>query len=434
MHTVLVGLNHETAPVVLREKLAFQPKRTGIALAQLTQATHQLESEIVESVILSTCNRVEIYGLVENIEIGIAKIQSFLSDFHRVPLDEFQSYLYCVSDLGVVEHLFSVVSSIDSMVIGETQIQSQVKQAFEVAQKHKTVGPFLSALFRNALTVGKRVRNETAISEHSLSVSYHAVRLAQKTFSDLSDLNVLMIGVGETILMAAKLLLKRGATNLTLINRSAQHTRDISKELRIKAFGFDKLEPCLKKADVVISATGAPHVILTYETVNKALSQRKNKPLLIVDIAVPRDVDSEVGKLDNVDLYNIDHLKTRIEYNKEQRCKEVNAAGDIINAEIANFLSWYQSMEVKPVITDLRQKIEEIREQELERALRRFERVLSENDAKVVNDLTQRIINKILHQPIVRLREEAIDGNGQAYTTAVRKLFSLTDSSSGQGI
>lgn len=432
MHIILVGLNHETAPVVLRERLAFQPNRTGTALVELTRASGHSDAEIFESVILSTCNRVEIYALVKKIEDGIAKIQSFLSDFHHVPLDEFQSYLYCVSDLGVVERLFSVVSSIDSMVIGETQIQSQVKQAFEVALKHKTVGPFLSTLFRNALTVGKRVRNETAISEHSLSISYHAVKLVQKSFSDLTDLNVLMIGVGEMNLMAAKLLLKRHVGNLTFINRTEQHIKDISKEFGIEAFGFDKLESCLKKADVVISATGAPHAILTCETVNRALRRRKNKPLLIIDIAVPRDVDSDVGKLDHVRLYNIDHLKTRIEYNKEQRCKEVNAVRDIINAEIANFLTWYHSLRVKPVITDLIRKAEEIREQELERALKRFEMELSENDARVVHDLTRRIINKILHQPIVCLREEAKDGNGHLYTAAVRNLFRLEESSRNQ--
>lgn len=428
MHLILVGLNHKSAPVILREKLAFQPEQTGVAVAQLIQANGCKESQIIESIILSTCNRVEIYALVTNIEAGIERIRSFLSNFHNIPLNEFQAHLYSFFDFDVVKHLFSVASGIESMVIGETQIQSQVKQAFELAQKHKSVGPVLSTLFRNALTVGKRVRNETAISTLSLSISRHALNLMEQYYSNLTKLNVLVIGVGVISEITLRLLLKRGANNVKILNRTEQYARELAKVFGIEAFGLDKLKECIKEADVIISSTSAPHIILDYDFVNGAMEQR-DRPLLIIDLAVPRDVDAEVNKLENVKLFDIDDLNEKIEYNREQRIKEIKAVREILHEETAKFLSWYQSIEVKPVITELRQKVEEIREQEFERALRRFEKVLSQKDVQVVNDLSRRIINKILHQPIVRLREEAKDGNGQVYTAAVRNLFSLKESS-----
>lgn len=432
MHLILVGLNHKSAPVILREKLAFQPEQTGVAVTQLTQTNGCKESQIIETIILSTCNRVEIYALVTNIEAGIEKIQSFLSDFHNIPLNEFQTHLYSFFDSDVAKHLFSVASGIESMVIGETQIQSQVKQAFELAQKHKSVGPVLSTLFRNALTVGKRVRNETAISRFSLSISRHAVNLMEQYYSNLANLNVLVIGVGVISEITLRLLLKRGANNVKILNRTEQYARELAKAFGIEAFGLDKLKECIKEADVIISATSAPHIILDYDFVKSAMEQR-DRPLLIIDLAVPRDVDAEVNRLENVKLFDIDDLNAKIEYNREQRIKEIKAVREILHEETTNFLSWYQSIEVKPVITELRQKVEEIREQELGRALRRFEKALSQKDAQVVNDLSRRIINKILHQPIVRLREEAKDGNGQVYTAAVRNLFSLKEPSGQQG-
>lgn len=425
MHFILVGLSHDTAPVELREKLAFQPKRLGAALAQLTQPGSNADAKLLEAVILSTCNRVEIYALDKSFENGVEKIKRFLSKFHQLPLKEFAGYLYKFSDLGVIEHLFSVASGINSMVLGETQIQGQVKQAFEAAQKHKTVGPILSTLFRNALVVGKRARRETAIGEHSLSISHAAVNLVRNSFPDISALNILMIGIGKMGLLAAKSLVEYGSQSLTIVNRTRECPNDIAAELGIEVFGFDRLEHYLKQADVVISCTGAPHIILPYQTVEKVLQNREKQPLLIVDIAVPRDVDPEVGNLEQANLYNIDQLEIEIESNLEKRCNEINKVRDVINQEVAEFLAWYQSLEVKPVITELRHRAEEIREQELQRALRRFEGELSVHDTQVVQALSRRIINKMLHKPIVCLREEAVDGNGHIYTAAIRHLFGL---------
>ncbi|MFQ6112935.1 MAG: glutamyl-tRNA reductase [bacterium] len=425
MHIVLVGINHETAPVELREKLAFQHKRLGEALAQLTLQSGHENEQFVEGVILSTCNRVEIYALARNVESGFERIKNFLSKFHHLPLFEFEKNLYMLSNLGVVEHLFAVASGIQSMVLGETQIQGQVKQAFEAAQKHKTVGPILSNLFRSALTVGKRARCETTISEHSLSVSHAAVNLVRKLFHDISMLNILLVGTGKMNVLAAKTLVKLGARKLTIVNRTQERAEELATELGIMAVGFEQLEHCLQQADVVISSTGAPHIILSYEKVEKISQDRGMRPLLIVDIAVPRDVAPEVGNLDFINLYNIDRLESYVDVNMEQRCNEINKVRDIINEGVAEFLAWCQSLEVKPVIADLRHYAEEIREQELERAFRRLGDDLSEHHARVVEDLACRIINKMLHQPIVCLREEAVEGNGQTYTAAIRHLFGL---------
>ncbi|MFQ5676285.1 MAG: glutamyl-tRNA reductase [bacterium] len=426
MHILLIGLNHESTPVELREKLAFQPKRLGVALTQLTQQDGQGEQHIAEAVILSTCNRVEIYALTEDCHQGARSIKEFLSRFHKTPLVDFEACLYERRHLSAVEHLFCVTSGIDSMILGETQIQGQVKQAFELAQEYHTVGPFLSNLFRNALTVGKRVRSETAISEHSLSISHAAVDLVRTRFDNPAALNLLVLGLGKMSFMAVKALRRLGVRNLTVINRRPEHALELTKDLPVKIFGFDHLESCVRDADVIISSTAAPHTLLGFEQMRQIMNQRSHKNLMIIDIAVPRDIEPEVGRLENVSLYNIDQLQNQIGVNLERRCEAVNNAKDIIDAELTNFLNWLRSLEVKPVITELRDKVDEIRLQEVDRALRRFEKDLSENDANVVRELSHRIINKILHTPLVRLREEAANGNGHVYAASVKNLFDLS--------
>lgn len=428
MNLLLVGLNHKSAPVEVRERLAFQPKRMPEALSALTRVNGQSEGAIYEAVILSTCNRVEIYAVVKNNEQAIQAVRNFLSSFHHLQVEEFESHLYTAHNLGVVEHLFSVISGIDSMVVGETQIQGQVKQAFEASQTYGAIGPYLSTLFSNALTVGKRVRTETAISERAVSVSGAAVNLVSNLFADVPKLKVLIIGVGKMGLDAVKSLMKRGATDISIINRGQERVRPIAEEYNLTLSSFEQLESELIDADVVISSTGAPHVVLTADTMKRVLMQRAiEKCLLIVDLAVPRDVEPEVGDLESVTLLNIDRLETQVEENLERRCEEINRVRDIINEEVAKFQAWYQSLNAKPVIKKLRQKAEQIREKELHRALRRFEEELSDKDAQVVQELSHRIINKMLHDPLIRLREEASLGNGDVYTSAVQRLFDLDE-------
>ncbi len=426
MHFILLGLNHETAPVALREKLAFHPSILADASIQLAKQGG-LNSQIEEAVILSTCNRIEIYVAVKNVQAGIQQIKEFLSNLKKTPLENFEHHLYILEDAEVVQHLFSVASGLKSMILGEAQIQGQLKEAFESAQKFKTVGPLLSALFRNALTVGKRVRTETALSEHSASVSHAAVALVKRSFEGLSGLNILVIGMGKMSLMALKALLKGGANNVTVINRTEEKVKEVAAQFNIKFFGFERLEECLKEADVVISSTGAPHIVLSKPIVQDALIARGTRTLLIVDMAVPRDVDPEVSNIDLVKLYNIDHLKSELDSNGSKRCAEIIKTKNIIEQEMADFAAWRQSLEVTPVITDLRSFADDIQEQEVERALRRLQMELPDHDVQVVQELARRIVNKMLHQPIVRLRAEAAEGNGQSYTAAVRNLFGLSD-------
>lgn len=426
MHFILLGLNHETAPVELREKLAFHPSVLPDASIQLAKSG-DLDSQIEEAVILSTCNRVEIYAVVKNVQAGIQQIEDFVSKFKETPLEDFEHYLYILEDAEVVQHLFSVASGLKSMILGEAQIQGQLKDAFESARKFKTVGPLLSTLFRNALTVGKRVRTETALSEHSASVSHAAVALVKKSFGGLSGLNILVIGMGKMSLMAVKALVKGGANHVSVINRTEEKVKDVAAQFNLKFFGFDKLQDCLKSADVVISSTGAPHIVLSKPIVQEAMTERSTRPLLLVDMAVPRDVDPEVSNIDLVKLYNIDHLKSELDSNGGKRCAEITKAKNIIEQEMVDFAAWRQSLEVTPVITDLRSFADDIQEQEVERALRRLHSELPDHDVQVVHELAQRIVNKMLHQPIVRLRSEAAEGNGQSYTAAVRNLFGLSD-------
>lgn len=430
MNLLLVGLNHKSAPVEVRERLAFQPKRMPEALSALTRVNGHPAGTIYEAVILSTCNRVEIYAVVKNNEEATQTIRNFLSTFHKIDTEEFDSHLYYAHNLGVVEHLFSVISGIDSMVVGETQIQGQVKQAFEASQQYGAIGPYLSTLFSKAMTVGKRVRTETAISERAVSVSGAAVNLVSNLFNEVPKLKVLIIGVGKMGLDAVKSLMKRGATDISIINRGQERVRPIAEEYNLTVSNFEKLESELLEADVVISSTGAPHAVLTTDAMRRVLGRRgAEKCLLIVDLAVPRDVEPEVGALQGVTLLNIDRLETQVEENLERRCEEINRVRDIINEEVGEFQAWYQSLNAKPVIKKLRQKADQIREKELQRALRRFEEKLSDKDAQVVQELSRRIINKMLHEPLTRLREQASLGNGDVYTSAVQHLFDLDEHS-----
>jgi glutamyl-tRNA reductase len=428
MHVFLIGLNHETAPVELREKIAFSQKDLGEALTQILNPESDDLRVINEAVILSTCNRVEIYATATNIHEGTERIANFLAEFHHLDKCILKEHLYQKVGFAAVEHLFSVTSGINSMVVGETQIQGQVKKATETAHSYETSGPILGTLFQNALTTGKRVRSETAISEHSLSVSQAAVAFLKNLYeAQITDKKILVVGTGKMSVIALNALVRAGVKDITIINRSREKAQQVADELNARAFGFEKLRECLLETDIVIASTGAPHVILTCDLLSKILAEAPGKELTIVDIAVPRDVEPEVSEIAKVDLYNIDHLKIQLDSNLARRCQEISNVREIIREEMEKFREWYQALEVKPVITDLRRKSELIRETELKHALRRMESDLSENDRRVLEDLSRRIINKLLHQPFVRLREEAIDGNGHNYTAAVRNLFDLNE-------
>ncbi len=424
MDIVLVGLNHETACVKLREKLGFPEHCVRNALKALVAGPGQ---GIAEAVLISTCNRVEIYAVVENGDTGIARIQEFLSKFHSVALSEFESHLLTKSNIDAIHHLFSVASSIKSMVLGENQIQGQIKQAFELAKDAGSAGPILTTLFQNALTVGKRVRNETAINQHSLSISHAAVSMLRQKYTDLTGKRILVVGNGKMGVLAIRALQKIGGTDVTIVNRTMENVIEIAEELNLEVRGLDLLASCLAEADIVISSTGAPHPIITKEMVAEATSARDGRRLLLIDIAVPRDIEESVAEVDNAELHNIDQLQGAINANRDKRANELRKVEEIVAAELKKFMAWLHTLQVKPVIKGLRSRAEQIRDLEMQRALRRFGDDLSESDTKIVQELTTRIINKMLHEPIIKLREEAAQGNGVGYTAAINDLFGLEE-------
>jgi len=422
MQLILVGLDFKTATVELRERLAFQPDRIREALRELYRT--RTSNGCSEVTILSTCNRVEVYAVAPD-DSGVDTVIDFMAGFHDLPRSEFEGHLYALTGDDVTDHLFAVASSTQSMVLGETQIQAQIKQAFEAAQSHGTVGIQLSALFRHALRVGKRVRNETSIGEHSLSISHAAVSHIHSALGDLAGKHIVIVGIGKMSQLTIKALKKYGAEHITVVNRTKERIAELTQDDSIAACDFGQLESCLASADVVISSTAAPHVIISHKTMASVANARQGRPMMIFDIAVPRDVEPNVGEIDGITLLNIDELQARIDSNRELRCAELAKVRRIVEEEVHEFDAWRQSLEVKPLIVDLRKRADQIREQELERAMRRLEIDLSSSDSEIVQDLTRRIVNKMLHQPIVNLRTEAEKGNAIECAGHVRRLFGL---------
>ena len=430
MHIVVVGLSHKGTPVEIREKLAFTNHCLEDALRKLVPNNDdEGGGYAVEGVILSTCNRTEICALAKEADSGYEAIRRFMADFHQLSQREFADYLYAYDDKEAVIHLFAVASGIDSMIVGEPQILGQVRDAFEKAAAQKAAGGVLSALFRQAIHVGKLARTETGICQSAASVSYAAVELAKKIFGDLGSRQVLLIGAGEMSELTAKNLVDNGVGGIIVANRTYERAVGLAERFDGRAVDFARIGHALWTADIVITSTGAPHFIVKPEMVREAMRMRRNRPLFLIDIAVPRDIDPEVQRIENTYLYDIDDLQAVVEANIRERQKEVGKVEAIIHEELAKFMAWFRSLEVVPTITDLRKHAEEIRRAELAKAMRRLGD-FSEREENIINALTIGIVNKILHQPIVRLKEHGNGHNGYLYTEAIRELFGLSE---GQG-
>ncbi len=430
MHIVVVGLNHKAAPVEIRERLAFASDCLEEALQKfVSNGGAGKQGCAVEGVILSTCNRTEMYALIEKTNSGREAICRFMADFHRLPRGEFADYLYVYEDKEAVAHLFAVASGLDSMIVGEPQILGQVRGAFQEAAACEAVGGVLSALFRRAIHVGKRARAETGISQSAVSVSYAAVELAKKIFGDLGARQVLLIGAGEMGELTAKNLVDNGVEGIIVANRTRERAVELAEHFGGRATGLAQIGQALWTADIVISSTAATRFLITPAMVREAMRMRRNRPLFLIDIAVPRDVDPSVQRIENVYLYDIDDLEAVVEANIRERQKEVGKVERLIHRELAEFMAWFRSLEVVPTITDLRHQAEEIRQMELDKALRRLGS-LSEREENIINALTIGIVNKILHQPTIQLKRHADGNNGYLYTEAIRELFGLSE---GQG-
>lgn len=424
MQIINVGLNHKTAPVEVREKLAFTSSDLPHALAHLPVDNGHGPGYVLEGVILSTCNRLEVYALVEDPDRGQEDVARFLSDIRSLPRQTFSDSLTAHSEEKAVFHLCAVACGLDSMILGEPQILGQVVEAHQLALQHGAAGAVMAALFRQALRAGKRARTETAISQHAVSVSHAAVELAKRIFGDLSCCQVLLIGAGEMAELAAKNLAANGTKGLSVINRSRGRAQRLADQVGARALGWERITQALWNVDIVISSTSAPQAIIHPDTVREAMLMRHNRPLFFIDIAVPRDVDPAVGDLPDVFLYNIDDLQAVVQTNLAHRRREIPKVEAIINQEMAAFMSWFRALDVVPTIVELRQHAESIRRAELEKALRRLED-LSDRERNIIQALTRGIVNKILHQPTIHLKEYANSRDGYRYTEAVRDLFGL---------
>jgi glutamyl-tRNA reductase len=418
---VIVGLNHRTAPVEVRERLAFPADKVGRALRELRE-----RDGISEGVILSTCNRVEVCVLAGEGYKGVERVKEFLAGFHGMSRDELSNHLYHYIGEEAVRHLFRVSSSLDSMVLGEPQILGQVKDAYGYACEFKAIGPVLDKFFTKAFSVAKRVRTETRVANSAVSVSYAAVELAKKILGDLPDKTVMLIGAGEMCELAARHLLNAGAKGILVTNRTFERAVRLAEEFEGSAVRFEELTTHLKRADIILSSTGAPHFILKRDDVEDVIRVRRNRPMFFIDMAVPRDIDPEANEIDNVYVYDIDDLNNVIETNLEERQREAEKAEEIVLAEVAGFRRWLDSQQVTPTIVSLRRKFDEVRRAEVAKALSALG-TADPKTAKVVESLAASILNKVLHPPISSLKRESNGRSPMEMVTLVREIFDLPE-------
>ena len=419
MYILIVGLNHKTAPVEIREKLTFTKTQIPKALEEL----HSKQS-ITSCIILATCNRTEIYATVDDIEKGLNSVKDFMSTCCNFNKNELRQYLYVKTLHEGVRHLFCVISGLDSMVLGETQILGQVKEAYEEALKNKTTNNVLNSLFQNAITTGKRVRTETQIDQNAVSVSYVAVELAKQTFENLSERTVLVLGAGEMSRLTAKHLLSNGVSTIMVSNRSFDRAVAMAEEFNGKAVKFDELFNYMVHADIVITATAARHHIITKQDMISVAEKRKNKTILMIDIALPRDIEPDVGSIYGVELYDIDAMKNVVDKNLEERKRKAQAAEEIIEEELGNFFKWLDSLFVVPTIVALQKKAEGIKSKEFERAKNRLDG-FTKREEKVLGSMVNSIIKQLIHDPIMVLKDQAVLGQGHLYSEVCQNLFDL---------
>lgn len=424
-HIVLLGMNHKTAPVEIREQLAVACQKEVTPLHMLPHL-----EQVDEMVFLSTCNRVEFLFTCNSLAQGIRQIKAVLrahiglSD--SVPFD---SYLYVHKDLEAVKHLFMVASSLDSMIVGEPQILGQLKHAYRDAVEYRTVRVVLNRLLHKSFSVAKRVRTETCIGSCAVSVSYAAVELARKIFGGLRDKSVLLIGAGEMAELAAEHFLRQGVRRMMVANRTLERAIELAARFKAETVAFDRFLEELKAIDIVVSSTGAQQPLIRYQDIRSRMRERRNRPLFFIDIAVPRDVDPRVNEIDNVYVYDIDDLEGVIDHNREERRNQAQMAEHIINEETIKFNNWMNSLSAVPTIVSVREKAERIRQNELRKTFSQLPG-LSDSEKKAIETLTASIIKKLLHDPIVFLKKKA-QRNAQAiYMDLTQQLFNLVEEAS----
>ncbi len=413
----VIGLNHKTADIEVREKLAFNGPKLEEGLKKLSTLPG-----IKEVFIISTCNRVEIY--FHSKDAASSHVIKFLSEFHSIPEESLKKGLYILNGIDAARHLFRVASSLDSMVIGEPQILGQVKEAFEFALGQKTTGPILNTLVKKAISAAKRVRTETRIAENAVSISYAAVELAKKIFEDLSTKTFMLLGAGEMAELAARHLISNGVKSVTVANRTYERGCELAREFNGRAIRFEDFPKELIHTDIVICSTGAPHYVVTKAQMQHVLRERKQKPVFLIDISVPRNIDPSINELDNVYLYDIDDLQGVVDSNILERKKEAEKAEGIITEEVEKFQKWLSSLNSVPTIIALRKKAESLKESELRDFFNRFPDI-DEKQKKAVIQLASTIVNKLLHPPTAALKEDSEDR--EILIATIKRLYSLNE-------
>jgi len=421
VNLILVGVNHKTTPVEIREKLAFTKGKIEESVNHLFNFP-----DIIEHTILSTCNRVEIYARANSQDSAIKSIKQFICDFHQLSLVELEDHFYSYSNKEAVEHLFRVSSSLDSMILGEAQILGQVKEAYSLARDLRSTGLVLNQLFEKAFSIAKKVREETGIAERSVSISSAAVELAQKIFDDLENHTVMLVGTGEMAELAAKHLISYGVKTIYVTSRTYERAANLARALNGSALDFEAFKNELHRADIVITSTSAPNFIIKKEIVEKAIHERRNKPIFFIDIAVPRDIEPDVNDLENVYLYDIDDLQVVVSANIKEREKEAKNAMNFISQEVTKFNNWVGALDAVPTIVEIRKKAENIRKQEIEKTLKKISH-LSEDEKQLLRQMSSSMINKILHKPTIKLKQKTQSEDGHVYLKAIRHLFHLDD-------
>jgi len=417
MNILIVGLNHKTAPVEVREKLAFDGPRLGEGLLGLRALP-----EVREAVILSTCNRVELYIGTPEEERAREAVKEFISAFHGIERGPLDGSLYYYAGREAVRHVFRVASSLDSMVVGEPQILGQLKDAFESALSRKTTGMLLNKLMKKAISVAKRVRTETKIAENAVSISFAAVELAKKIFGDLAGKSVMLLGAGEMAELAAKHLAGAGVTEIAVANRTFQRGCELAKAFGGRAVRFEDFPKEMVHSDIVLCSTGAPTYVVTRPEMQAVMKERRHKPVFMMDISVPRNIDPAINDMDNVYLYDVDDLQGVVDSNVIERKKEAERAEAIIEGELETFERWLSSLDAVPAIIMLREKAEDIKKEELEKLLGRFPG-LGEKERKAVEYMAAAIVNKLIHPPTAALKEDSEDK--ETLIAAIKRLYGL---------
>ncbi len=421
LHIIAVGLNYRTAPVEIREKFAFSDQDLPKALAELKET-----KSILECVIVATCNRTEIYAVVDRPQMCSHYLTHFIERWFQVGKDQFQKHLYMYENEKAIEHLFRVTSGLDSMVIGETQILGQVRDAFLSSQNMKATGAYFNTLFKQSVTLAKKAHSETGISNNPVSISYAAVELGKRIFGTYMNKTVMIIGAGKMSELTVKHLYANGANKVIVVNRTFERAVELAEKFNGIPCTMDNMLEHLAEVDIIISSTGAPGYVLTKNDIQSYVQKRKSRPLFMMDIAVPRDLDPQISGLPNVFLYDIDDLENIVDKHLQERKKEAAKIETMIESEMGVFEQWTKTLGVSPVISALQTKASQIHEETMDNMLKKLPD-LDEREIKVIRKLTKSIVNQVLRDPILRIKEMAGERHGDEALELFTKLFALEE-------